>query len=360
MVASDGVGEHINTLREIFSQPRCWDECLSAFAVAPEIRKIAAMVKPATEWLFIGCGSSYYLSLAAAATFNHLGLTARALPASEVLLYPEIALTDGRDYLPVMISRSGLTSEVVRAAQFLEQDRDTRTVAITCSTGQPLERLSTETIRLTPADEKSTVMTRSFTSMLMTLQYLAASVSSNAKLSRGLKSVSSQLEPLLTTHAPTIEKFVRSHSFEDYVVLAQGPMFGIASESMLKIMECSSSYAQVFHAMEFRHGPKSIVSPKTLLLFLLSETSYDAEVEVLEEMKSLGATTIVIGNALDSRAKRSADLAIELLLTVPEYARLTAYLVWGQLCGAYTGLKKGFNPDNPRNLSRVVVLDDNN
>jgi glucosamine--fructose-6-phosphate aminotransferase (isomerizing) len=259
-----------------------------------------------------------------------------------------------------MISRSGLTSEVVRAAQFLEEERDIRTVAITCTKGQPLENISTETIQLDFADEKSTVMTRSFTSMLLALQYLAASVASSGDFQRALRTLPSQAEPLLGHFAPKLKSFVESRSFEDHVVLAQGPLFGIASEAMLKITECSSSYAQVFHTMEFRHGPKSIVSPETLIVFLLSESSYDAEVEVLEEMRSLGASTLVIGNVLDERARKASELSIEMLLTVPEYARLAAYLLWGQLYGTYTGLKKGLNPDNPRNLSRVVVLNDNN
>jgi hypothetical protein len=50
--------------------------------------------------------------------------------------------------------------------------------------------------------------------------------------------------------------------FSDFVFLAQGPLFGIASECMLKVTESSSSYAQVFHSLEFRHGPKSIASPR--------------------------------------------------------------------------------------------------
>ena len=31
----------------------------------------------------------------------------------------------------------------------------------------------------------------------------------------------------------------------------------------------------------------------------------------------------------------------------------------GQLMGFYTGLRKGYDPDSPRHLSRVVVLKDN-
>jgi glucosamine--fructose-6-phosphate aminotransferase (isomerizing) len=161
---------------------------------------------------------------------------------------------------------------------------------------------------------------------------------------------------LLEEIPPRLQLFVESRSFSDFVFLAQGPLFGIASECMLKVTESSSSYAQVFHSLEFRHGPKSIAGPDVLITFLMSETSYDAEVELLEEMKALGAATMVIANRVDSRAHRAADFAIELGLQSPEYARLAAFVIWGQLYGVYYGIKKGLNPDTPKNLTRVVEL----
>jgi glucosamine--fructose-6-phosphate aminotransferase (isomerizing) len=88
----------------------------------------------------------------------------------------------------------------------------------------------------------------------------------------------------------------------------------------------------------------------------MSETSYDAEVELLEEMKALGAATMVIANRMDKRALRASDLALELGLESPEYARLAAFVIAGQLYGVYYGLKKGLNPDSPKNLTRVVEL----
>ncbi len=127
---------------------------------------------------------------------------------------------------------------------------------------------------------------------------------------------------------------------------------------MLKVTESSSSYAQVFHSLEFRHGPKSIAGPETLITFLMSETSYDAELELLEEMKGLGATTMVVANRIESRAQRASDFAIELGLRSPEYVCPAAFTIWGQLYGVYYGIKKGLNPDSPKNLTRVVELAD--
>ncbi len=349
-------GQH--TLSEIFSQPRCWSGCLAQLAASAELRAATQLARPGAEWIFVGCGTSYYLAQAAASTFNYLRLPARALPASELLMYPALTLQSGRDYIPVVISRSGRTSEAVRAAQLLEKDRNLRTIAITCADGQPLESECSVTLKLLDADEQSTVMTRSLTSMLLGLQYLAATVCDNDAFRRALTELPQQVEPLLKDVPQRLRLFVESRSFADFVFLAQGPLFGIASECMLKVTESSCSYAQVFHSLEFRHGPKSIAGPETLSTFLMSETSYDAEVELLEEMKALGAATMVIANRVESRAQRASDFAIELGLQSPEYVRPAAFTIWGQLYGVYYGLKKGLNPDSPKNLTRVVELAD--
>ena len=200
-------------------------------------------------------------------------------------------------------------------------------------------------------------MTRSFTSMLLGLQYLAARICKETEFQKSLLDLPRQASPLLDEIPGELRAFVEARSFDDCAFLAQGPLFGIASECMLKVTEASCTYAQVFHSLEYRHGPKAVAGPETLITFLISESSYEAEIELLEEMKGLGAATMVIANRLDERARRSADFAIELGLSVPEYARTAAYTLWGQLHGVYRGISKGLNPDAPKNLSRVVVLE---
>jgi glucosamine 6-phosphate synthetase-like amidotransferase/phosphosugar isomerase protein len=53
----------------------------------------------------------------------------------------------------------------------------------------------------------------------------------------------------------------------------------------------------------------------------------------------------------------SSDLVFELEAGVPELFLLAPFIVPAQLLGFHTGIKKGFNPDEPKNLSRVVILD---
>ena len=344
-----------HSLAEILSQPERWNACHTLLRETRTLETVLEWFDGQTEWLFIGCGSSYYIALSAAATMTVLGgRRARAVPASEVLLYPDLTLSE--NCVPVLISRSGRTSEVLQAADLLKS-RGVPTLAISCASGQPLEELASLTMVLPAADEQSTVMTRSFTSMLLTLQSLAAAFAGNTEFADSLPTLFTAAAAALQPLPRRIQDFVATHNFADYVCLGQGPFYGLACECALKVTEMSVSYAQSFHTLEFRHGPKSIVGPETLLVFLLSESGYEAECDALEEMKSLGGTTLVVANRATARAQSVADLLVELSLDMPELARLAPYLFAGQLLGLFTGLKKGLDPDSPRNLSRVVILD---
>ncbi len=350
-----------HTREEILSQPRCWGECLRTLDEKGQLRRMGTLWAPPPDWVFIGCGSSYYVALAAAANWAAVtGQRARAVPASEWLLFPNLVSAGGSPFQPVLISRSGYTSEVLQVARQLELERNLRTLAVSCATHQPLEEISAMTLTLLPADEKSMVMTRSFTSMLLGLQALAAEWAHRQEFAEALRRLPAQFELRLEGIAQNIAEFVRERDFADYVFLGQGPYFGLAAEAQLKVKEMSCSYAQSFHTLEFRHGPKAIVRPETLVTFFLSETGLEAEREVLEEVKGLGGTTLVVTNRADDALRRASDLLLELNLDVEEYARLAAFVVAGQLLGLNTGLKKGYDPDRPRHLSRVVILNEHN
>ena len=355
--AGDGQGSAgAYSLSEILSQPQCWGKCLQELAATRKIDRIREAFGPVSEWLFVGCGSSYYIALAAASTWSEVtGRRVRAIPASELMLNPQAILAGSSQFVPVLISRSGRTSEVLQVAEFLRA-KNIPTLAISCAPGQPLEQLATQAIVLTPADEQSTVMTRSFTSMLLALQYLSCALAGKTELLSALEELPAAAEAILNDLPQRVRDFAGQNRFADYVCLGQGAFYGLACESALKLTEMSCSYGQSFHTLEFRHGPKSIVSRETLVTFLLSERSYDAEREMLEEVRELGGTTVVIANKVDSRARAAADFLVELALPGPELVRLVPYIFVGQLMGLYTGLKKGLDPDRPRNLSRVVIL----
>jgi len=52
----------------------------------------------------------------------------------------------------------------------------------------------------------------------------------------------------------------------------------------------------------------------------------------------------------------ASDLVFEIEADAPELALVAPFIAPAQLLGFHTGVKKGFNPDEPKNLSRVVIL----
>jgi glucosamine--fructose-6-phosphate aminotransferase (isomerizing) len=346
------------TLQEILSQPEVWQAALRELPKHGSLQTVLAETSSRTEWLFLGCGTSFYLAEAAAASWTLLtGQRARALPASDPLLFADLALARSAGLQAVVISRSGRTSEAVRVASLLSREYRVPTLGVTCSSGSPLEQECDRTIQISAADEKSTVMTRSFTSMLLALQHLAGCKAPEKNFLSFLEAMAGHFSPQIRPLADRIEAFVGDHAFADYVFLGQGPFHGIAREASLKVTEMSCSYSQVYHTLEFRHGPKAIVGPETCLVFFLSESGNQVETEVLSEMKELGGVTIAICNHATEAVRRSSDFVFELGLAAPELATLAPLVVPAQLLGFYTGIKKGLNPDHPRNLTRVVLLD---
>jgi len=357
MTTDDTQYRQSSTWAELSSQPEVWEEMIAQARDSQLTKDILAGSAGPKEWLFVGCGTSFYLAETAAISWTTLtGEAARPIAASEILLFPDLIKAGNVPKQAVVISRSGRTSEAVRAAAALRRDLRIPTIGISCAANSELERECDLCIVLRAADENSTVMTRSFTSMLLSLQVLAACRAGKQHFIKGLLEMTKPFASQLPVIAEQVRTFVQSHEFADYVFLGQGAFHGIAREAALKVMEMSCSYSQFFHALEFRHGPKAIVSPATCLTFFISETGKGAEAEVLSEMKELGGTIVAVCNRANDQIRRASDVVIELSHSGEEIGLLAPFVVPCQVMGFFTGLQKGLNPDQPKNLTRVVIL----
>ncbi|HET7095709.1 MAG TPA: SIS domain-containing protein, partial [Thermomicrobiales bacterium] len=163
------------TKREILSQPETWAATLGRLRdAAGPIRQIWQSAPP-QQAILTGCGSTYYAAAIAATILQTLtGVPARGVPASELLLYPEsIYPRSGRTML-VAISRSGSTSETVKAASDFAAANAGPLVTLSAHGDEPLARLGALNLVFPEAQEQSIVQTRAFTSLLLATVALAA------------------------------------------------------------------------------------------------------------------------------------------------------------------------------------------
>ena len=110
--------ENYHTYNEIKSQTQAWAQALDVVNASPSPK-----AGDYDQVIFTGCGSTYYLSLAAAALYTELtGRSARAVPGGELLLNSQTVLTSQKTLL-VAISRSGTTTETVKAVEKYKQEK---------------------------------------------------------------------------------------------------------------------------------------------------------------------------------------------------------------------------------------------
>ncbi len=347
-------GQH--TYREITSQPEVWGQTLaSARQQTDDVR--ALLAQGFEEALFIGCGSTYYLSLAAASLLQRLSsLPARGLPASELWFYPDAVLRPEDRTLLVAISRSGTTTETLYAMEAFKARRAPHILVITCYPDTPMAKASRLVMAAPAAQEQSIAQTRSFASMYVLTQMLAGLAAGNEAYMAQLDRLPQIGRVLLDGYASLTAEIGSDLSIERMFFLGSGIYYGLACEVMLKMKEMSLTHAEAFHFMEFRHGPKSMVNERTLVIGLVSDTVRAREVAVLREMRGFGARVLAIAEEGTSEELGGADFVIPLRSGLPETARGVLYLPLLQLMAYHRAMAKGLDPDRPRNLDAVVYL----
>jgi glucosamine--fructose-6-phosphate aminotransferase (isomerizing) len=333
------------TYHEILSQPYSWAAALEILRLErPRIESV--WNKDFTQLLFTGCGSTYYLALSAAAMAQELtGVPARGLPASELWLNPRVCYPRNGRNLLIAISRSGETTETLRACQVFKDDQSGKLVTISCYPDMPLAEMGHLNLVLPSGQEQSVAQTRAFSTL-----YLACAGLASFWTGSGLEKFSGLIDAgvkLLGFIGGIVKPLGQDNAIDRFYFLGSGSRYGLASEISLKMKEMSLSHSEPFHFLEFRHGPMSMVCPSSLVVGLLSESNRTVEAQVLEDVRALGGRTLSIG-------EEAADVEFASGLLDIFYSVL--YLPVGQLLAFERSLAKNLNPDRPNNLESVVKL----
>jgi glucosamine--fructose-6-phosphate aminotransferase (isomerizing) len=335
------------TRQEILSQPEAW---AAALEMLKEQERDVLRLRPAGRFdqvIYTGCGSTYYLALAAAALTQELtGCPARAFPASELWLSPRSSYTDGKTLL-VAVSRSGETTETLRACQtFLDSERG-ELLTLSCYAEMPLAKMGALNLVLPSGQEQSVAQTRAFSTLYLATVSLAALWARRTDLVDSLLRLPDAGRRVLEQATPLAAELGPDMSLDRFYWLGSGPRYGLAAELSLKMKEMSLSHSEPFHFMEFRHGPKSMVTNSSLVVGLRSTVNGPRETAVLNDVAALGGRVLDIAET-DSRVHFDSDL--------DEAVRNALYLLVGQCIALERSLSKGLNPDHPNNLDTVVKL----
>ena len=331
---------------DIASQPDVWAAAIADLdRLAPPLPRLDSF----SEVVFTGCGSTAYLAQWAAAHCRDLrGVPALALPASELVLNPG-GWALGPEALLVAVSRSGRTTETVRAAREFRGRGLGKIVVVTCEPDGELAQWADWVLAVPSGAETTVPQTRSFTSMMLATARLLSGAPDTQLVDR----LASEGRRLLTAHPGGLEPRPDNVA---YTFLGTGPRSGLASESMLKVKEMSLLPAEAFQTLDFRHGPISTVGVHSVVVAFVPERAAELELAVLDDVADLGATTIAIGPSSAHDPSRHTRVEFAPDLAAPW--RDVLYLPVVHRTALAAAHAQGLDPDNPTNLQAVVVLDE--
>ncbi len=291
---------HVAT--EITSQPDVWRRAAEV-AATPESAE--AMPAAGERVAIVGCGTSWFMAQSAAVLREEAG-------QGETDAFAASQFPVGRTYDRVVaITRSGTTSEVIDLLKKLGPDQ--RSTVVTTEVDHPVVPLATHHVLLGFADEQSVVQTRFATSVLAWWR---------AALGEDLTAAIKDAETELAT--PLADELVRATQFS---FLGDGWTVGLANEAALKLREASQTWTESYPAMEFRHGPISIVDERSVVWVF-----GDAPEGLAEQVAATGARFV----QTDTDAMAALTTAQRVAVALAEAS--------------------GKNPDEPRALTRSVVL----
>lgn len=344
------------TAKEIMQQSGCWRETLSLVsAVRKQLDAWLANVldKPNAQIVFTGAGTSAYVGEAVVGYLNQqLDIPCLSISSTELVACPQQYLQKNRPTLLVSFARSGNSPESVAAVGVVNNYvKHCAHLFITCNPDGALNKQAAQDehyfslLMPTQTLDQSFAMTSSFTSMLVASLAVFSDVD-NAVLTMADsidKNIPSKLTQLKTLAELPMHRLV---------YLGAGSLKGYAQESALKLLELSAGQVMGYFEspLGFRHGPKSLVDDKTLIVLFGSNNNYTKQydIDLLNELQSDNKAIAVHTLTLPSEA--SAE-------QLDDVFNGLYYMVCAQIISFYKAWQLGITVDNPcptGEVNRVV------
>ncbi|MEM4953347.1 MAG: glutamine--fructose-6-phosphate transaminase (isomerizing) [Desulfurococcaceae archaeon] len=351
-------------LKEIFEQPRALSQTLSGLRSDSTIKELMRAILEADNLFITAAGTSYHASEFFAYTVMKLARRS-IVPfiASEYELYEKIA---GENDVLIAVSQSGETIDVLKAVRAFRR-KGARIIAVSNVIDSAIPRESDLSVYTRAGPEIGVAATKTFLTQTLVLSWIAcelALASGSIDLSE-YREIISDLEKSHVLADEAIKGSSRKIlGLVDRLLPARSMYYlsrdiglPIAREGALKVKEIAYVHAEAYPAGESKHGPIALVEQGFPVVFIVPPDS-GIEQKILgniEEMKARGAFTIGVvheGSSLNN--------VVEFPLEVPRAHWITTPITHTpplQLLAYHLAVKKGHDPDKPRNLAKTVTVE---
>lgn len=362
------------TTREIYQQPQVWQTAFENYkAQADEIVAFLNGIGEKHDYIKViltGAGTSAYVGDTLLPYFRKIyderKWNFNAIATTDIVANPLAYLHKEVTTILVSFARSGNSPESVAVVDLAKDIvEELYQITITCAAEGKLaqqahgDERNLLLLQPAPSNDAGFAMTSSFTSMMLTalLVFDKADLAAKAEKVSALMTLSQEV----LDSAEAIQKMV-SLDYNRVIYLGAGHFFGLAHEAQLKILELTAGQVATMYEspVGFRHGPKSLVNEKTVVVVFGSTDSY-TKLYDLDLVREVAGDEIARKVILLTDQKEDLENVEQVIFSSQQLAddvyRVFPYIVYGQLFALLTALKVNNRPDTPSptgTVNRVV------
>jgi tagatose-6-phosphate ketose/aldose isomerase len=358
------------TAREIAQQPAMLRKTHAALLARKDA--LTRFLRPlleraATRVLLTGAGTSAFIGECLAPYLAaRLPCRVEAIATTDLVAAPSLYFEADTPTLLVSFGRSGDSPESVAALDLADRFvGDIHHLAITCNPAGALARKTGTAGKgvaiLLPEEthDRSFAMTSSFSCML----YAAlAALSGIDGMTARVDRIAQAVEAVIGVQAGAMKGFA-ARGYERAVYLGSHIFKGLAREAALKLLELTDGavIAAYDSPMGFRHGPKTMVNDRALVVVFLSNDTYTRryDLDLLEEIRRDGKAggLLAICGRDDGVPAGVERILVPAMADAQDVDLLIPFIVAPQIFAFEESIRRGLSPDNPNvagTVNRVV------
>ncbi len=275
---------------------------------------------------FTGNGTAYHAAAIGSYFLRNSEKESRCIQAFELEKYENISGT------LAAVSHSGKTKSTLDA--MIKFRGKVLTVGITHDTTSPIALNSDVHIAL-PNRDLSLCNTRAFYNNAIAVMHISAAYSG---MDPGIRKAVSDISEIISSCEQRVKEVVQRMSIPDHIyVLGAGPNYYCAREAAQKIKEATHIPAEGIELEEFNHGCTAVMSEKTLIVLICTDTVEQRAMDIIRGARHVGSPVLTINGEADDN----------LSIRTPESEVLSPLYNIGPLyfLAYYLALKTGVNPD---------------
>ena len=354
------------TIKEIFEQSDSINRAISFGGRLQEEVKLGGLESYKEQLckidnlILLGCGTSYHAGMLGVFYFKEL-CNFNSVQLFDGSEFTEMDIPRYGNTVLLLLSQSGETKDLHRCIK-IAKDNNLFTIGLVNVVDSLIAREVDCGCYLNAGREVAVASTKSFTSHCILLSMVAIWFAQSKNINhqkcaqyiRDLHSLQMDVSNVLANVCEKVSGLTSLFVKNSCFILGKGKSHAIAKEGSLKIKEISYIHSEGYSTSSLKHGPFALLcNDFPVILIAPDDEHYVSNENAYNEIYSRHAKIIFITD------KREIMQDKENVVVVPRnktYAQILVSIPL-QMIADNLALSKGYNPDFPKNLAKVVTVE---